>query len=580
MLCCVEGTTNWHISMQLRKLTVRNFRGIEKLDWQPCSPLICIVGMGDVGKSTILDAIEAVLSPRRSQFFDTDFPDCDTTKAIEITATVGELPEEAFREDRMGLHLRGWSRNQELHDEPKDGDESVVSVRLSVDETLEPVWELITDRQAPKILRQRDRGLFGLVRLDGETDVHLAWGQYSMLTRLSADKEEAANLLTEAYRKTRDLIKRNPLTQLNAAAEKVRTAAAELGAYSPDDFFAGLDTQRSSTSLAALTLHSRDVPLRMAGLGTRRLIALAVQRLAIPEGAIVLIDELEHGLESHRIRHALKVLCEQVGAEDAKHAGQVILTTHSAITVVELNASQLAVACRSGNELKLCTPEQSLQNIVRGNAEALLGRKIIVSEGRTEIGMLRGLRDYLASRHDNEPIEFYGVVLADGNGSKGQQIALSLASLGYGVALFRDSDVALSQVDKTKLEQAEVAIHEWPGSVSTEERIFSDISDDGVQKLLNIAYDAWGIETVKHAICKSLGVSPGLDNDYLRWSIPGKSKDDIRHAIGITAKKSGWYKRIDLGDQVGLVLAEELRSNQGITIATTLNTLEAWAYGD
>jgi hypothetical protein len=52
----------------------------------------------------------------------------------------------------------------------------------------------------------------------------------------------------------------------------------------------------------------------MAGLGTRRPIALAIERLSIPDGAIVLVDEIEHGLEPHRIRHALKILRASVTA--------------------------------------------------------------------------------------------------------------------------------------------------------------------------------------------------------------------------------------------------------------------------
>ena len=42
---------------EIRKLTVSRFRGIEKLEWRPASGMNIILGGGDVGKTTILEAI-------------------------------------------------------------------------------------------------------------------------------------------------------------------------------------------------------------------------------------------------------------------------------------------------------------------------------------------------------------------------------------------------------------------------------------------------------------------------------------------------------------------------------------------
>src|SRR5436309_14085353 len=126
--------------MQLRKVVIQNFRGIGSFSWQPSSPLTCIVGAGDSCKSTILDAIEIALTSRWFSFADVDFTDGDTTRAIEILVTVGQLPNEVLRENRMGLHLRGWGKESTLRDEPESDDEAVVTVRLTVDASLEPAW--------------------------------------------------------------------------------------------------------------------------------------------------------------------------------------------------------------------------------------------------------------------------------------------------------------------------------------------------------------------------------------------------------------------------------------------------------
>ncbi|MBS7457900.1 hypothetical protein [Coralloluteibacterium stylophorae] len=62
--------------MQIRHLKVSNFRGAT-LDWIPDSPFCCLIGAGDSGKSTLLDAAEAALSSRWFSFTESDLLRCD-----------------------------------------------------------------------------------------------------------------------------------------------------------------------------------------------------------------------------------------------------------------------------------------------------------------------------------------------------------------------------------------------------------------------------------------------------------------------------------------------------------------------
>lgn len=564
--------------MRIRELKIRNFRGIESLDWRPSSSLVCIVGPGDTGKSTILDAIEVTLSSRWLQVSDADFPRCDTSKTIEIVVTVGELPEEVLRDGRMGLHLRGWSATGELHDEPEDDDEAVVSVRLTVDSSLEPVWELVTDRNEPRTLSGRDRGLFGVVRLGGDAERHLTWGHGSGLARLSTDKGTASTVLADAYRKARELVAEGTISGLNEVATKVHKAAVRLGAYSATPYLPGLDTQRASMSLGALALHEFEIPVRLAGLGTRRLVTLAIQRLAIPEGAIILIDELEHGLEPHRIRRALKDLREGLAAGNDQ-AGHVIMTTHSSTTIVELSAVQLSIAVRGAGAVALRPAPATLQAIVRRVPEAFLARRVIVCEGKTEVGLLRALRDLWSSRHSGEPLEYRGVVLIDGGGSEAPRTAAELARLGYETALFRDSDVALKPEEDAELKALKTPVLEWPDACATEARVFRDVGDAAVQELLEVAYQSGGIESVRDSVRAALETTNDLPRDFASWNIPGRTRQDLRLAVAQAATKMGWFKRIDTGEQLGALVAKELSGGLNAPLATLLGSVEAWAYG-
>src|ERR1700755_2917485 len=47
----------------IRALTIKRFRGIEEITWRPAKGLNVILGGGDVGKTTILEAIALLLSP-------------------------------------------------------------------------------------------------------------------------------------------------------------------------------------------------------------------------------------------------------------------------------------------------------------------------------------------------------------------------------------------------------------------------------------------------------------------------------------------------------------------------------------
>lgn len=563
--------------MQIREVTIRNFRGIRSFDWGPTSSLTCIVGPGDSCKSTILDALEFALGTRWVAFTDVDFTDGDTTQAIEIVVTVGQLPQEALRENRMGMHLRGWRPGQGLRDEPEEEDEPVVSVRLSVDSSLEPVWELITDRQDARLLSQRDRALFGIVRLGGDAERDLTWAHGSALARLSSDKHQAAPLLADAYRKARDLLKAGTLPTLDTVAARVREEAMKLGAYTGNTFSAGLDTQRSSMSLGSLAMYGDGVPLRLAGLGTRRLVALAVQQMSIPEGAIVLIDEIEHGLEPHRIRRALKVLRSALSGDTG--AGQVVLTTHAATTIVELSCSQLAVCHQAPGKIELRSPTTHLQPLVRRVPEAFLSRRVLVCEGKTEVGLLRGLRDFWALRHDDEPIEARGVVLADGNGKEAVATACDVRRLGYSVALLRDSDQPLTSEESSQLQQLSINVFEWEDALSTEERMLRDVSLSAVQQLLDLACEYVGAESVLDSVRGVLETKEKLPAAFSAWQVAGKAEGDFRDAIGVAAKKRNWFKLVDRGERVGILLAGELASNKDSPMAKTLIATEAWAYG-
>ena len=88
---------------RIRRLEIRNFRSIQFLDWVPSAGINCLIGTGDSGKSSILDAIDLCLGARRSApFCDTDFHRLDVNEPIVITVTLGALSDTLLNLDVYG----------------------------------------------------------------------------------------------------------------------------------------------------------------------------------------------------------------------------------------------------------------------------------------------------------------------------------------------------------------------------------------------------------------------------------------------------------------------------------------------
>jgi putative ATP-dependent endonuclease of the OLD family len=150
-------------------------------------------------------------------------------------------------------------------------------------------------------------------------------------------------------------------------------------------------------------LHDDNLPLRRLGTGSSRLLVAALQHDAGPEH-IALIDEIEHGLEPHRIARLLKYLKTPKGPNDFAPP-QIFMTTHSPVAIRELTAPDI-FAVRSVAGVTIVTSVSlaakdldTAQRHLRGTPEAFLARKILVGEG--------SLQRYLPGRQggfQNDPV--------------------------------------------------------------------------------------------------------------------------------------------------------------------------------
>src|SRR6185312_10225736 len=119
---------------KIHHLSIAHFRGIKRFEQTFLSDFVCLIGRGDSGKSTILDAIAFVLaSTWNVPFYDNDFHECDLGKPIIIEATIRDLPRDLIAEEKYGGYLRTLNvATNTVSDDIDAGEEAVLTIRLEV----------------------------------------------------------------------------------------------------------------------------------------------------------------------------------------------------------------------------------------------------------------------------------------------------------------------------------------------------------------------------------------------------------------------------------------------------------------
>jgi hypothetical protein len=92
--------------------------------------LNCLIGPGDAGKSSVLDAIDLCLSARRSvSFSDADFHGLNVNEPISLSITLGELDDGLKSMEAYGNYLRSYdAATGKIDDEPENGNETALTL--------------------------------------------------------------------------------------------------------------------------------------------------------------------------------------------------------------------------------------------------------------------------------------------------------------------------------------------------------------------------------------------------------------------------------------------------------------------
>lgn len=570
---------------KLFHLHIENFRGIEKFDHTFSDGMTCIIGRGDSGKTTILDAISYVLSPLYSiPFTDSDFHNCDVETPIKIEATLTGLTDEILRKvgDRIIGVKNGVIITSMVNPEAQDGITDAITIQLKVEKDLEPEWYLLSaDGIEPKPIRASERELFNCFYISEYNDRHFTLSKGTPLSSLFKQKAEKkkdvlnTELIAELGRHAKqgfeDAIQDKDVFQ--DVIDAITDNASHLGLQSTA-VKASIDQREFLLRENKIALHQEDnVPLRQLGKGSKRLLSLAIQLSLTDPSGIILIDEIEQGLEPDRVQHIVSTLKKKVDL-------QVILTTHSSNAIVELSCSDIFIQRNNSSGLLRIPSTDEMQGALRKNPEAFFAKRVLICEGATEVGIIRGLNTY-ALQPKGKSMAYLGIRYADGAGKNLIKYTPEFAGLGYDVCLFCDSDAPDVNAKKTEFKTHGVVIADCDDDLAIEQQLFNDLPWDSVVKLMEYHMNDFGhdsktlYESVKPLFASEIPYS----EDW--WK---KESLQLRKAFGEKAiaekKKNGaWFKDIEHGEVLASIILSNLKGiDKSSRLYSILKILIRWIF--
>ena len=293
---------------------------------------------------------------------------------ICIDVILGDIPDEFRDLESYGHHLCGWNPQTLIrHDEPGDGLEDALRIRLAVGNDLEPSWRVIRGDEAEGVsFKPVDRAKVSVSLIGALSDLHLNWSRGSLLSRLT-ETESISLTLVEAGRAAKaalDTHRAQSLSQFDAVAQSAEKTARSLGVNVATAYKAHLDADSINIRLGSLALHDGEMPLRQLGLGSKRMLTTGLQKKTLHAPHVTLFDEVEIGLEPYRIARLIEHL-----KTDA--TGQYFLTTHSPVVLRELTVDDLHIVhCRDGRIQIVAANKPAIAECVQGKiltgAEAFL----------------------------------------------------------------------------------------------------------------------------------------------------------------------------------------------------------------
>lgn len=559
-------------------IKIENFRKLKNFEYQfsKDANIVCIIGRGDSGKTTFLEAISLVLSPSWNVVFnDTDFYNLDVTIPIRIEAIVYDLP--GSLNSLIGAGFCSIFLNAETLMEEEPCDSSILALRiiLTVSSDLEPGWSMANSSNEFPI-GASNRSKLNVFLVSDFIDKHFSWNKGTPLDALF--KKEIKELkagnepsgVIEIFRNVKVSIDEHKFDKF-ASIEKNFVETAKRYGASLQEIKTSIDWKDLQYNEGRLCLHEEKIPFRLKGKGTKRLLSIALQLSLIENSGIILIDEIEQGLEPDRVRQFVSILKKESNA-------QIILTTHSSNAVVELDCNDLYRMM--GDTLYNLPKDKANQSLARTNPEAFFAKRLIIAEGATEVGLMRAVNEQLISEGINFSAKNIGIV--DGKGSTMLNYCGALLQAGYEVCLICDNDRIEDKKNKQRISDKGALIVQPEEGLCLEQQIFKNVSESSVyelfefgkrDKVLNILRKENLINVDNNLIYCTLSVRELLGKIAGGKEIEENQSDSNN---GEVKKLEGWFKTVSHGEDLGTFIFKDRMNFQDNHLGVMFSQLYTW----
>jgi len=131
---------------------------------------------------------------------------------------------------------------------------------------------------------------------------HFSWSKGNPLYSLLKGEDtttEKTNVIIDAFWEAKEKIDSTSFSHLDSVIEKIKLSASSLS-IDINDTNTIIDFKDISIKDERICLHENTIPFRQKGKGSKRQISIAIQTELAKTRGILLIDEIEQGLEPDR----------------------------------------------------------------------------------------------------------------------------------------------------------------------------------------------------------------------------------------------------------------------------------------
>ncbi|HMM76015.1 MAG TPA: AAA family ATPase [Gammaproteobacteria bacterium] len=547
----------------IRQLTIERFRGIKFLKWNPAPGLNVILGGGDVGKSTILDAIALLLNPSNAAVVsESDYHCRESNPGFTIQAVLSLPASTEISQQQKFSWPWEWNGKEAIAPLISDGEgddiptPDVPAYRFQVRGTseMELVWEIVQPNDDVEVLSAAVRRAIGVVRLGSDDrndrDLRLVYG--SALDRLIADqgfKPRIGKKIAEINlgEELSDDAKKSLQRLDDALREGLLPSGLELGLTSAQGISIGALIGLLASKKLPENSEATVLPLASWGAGTRRMATLQIAAATQTKTRIAVIDEVERGLEPYRVRK----LIESLHSEST----QTFITTHSAVAINAATDSTLWYLDPKGNIGELS--QEKIKRQQERDPETFLARLAVIAEGPTEVGFV----SYFLQKAIKGSPRDHGIRVCDGQGTPAVLGLLeAMSNGGLKFAGFVDSTTEDPARWRALKEKMGDLLFQWE-SGSTEASVIKLVEDGKLTELIKDEEGAYDPERRKTLADRLAIDDKGLDaivtkaGSNLRAVIiaaAGGNSEGASNEQAKTWKKHGkqWFKSVEGGREL------------------------------